>query len=46
VRAGFEALIDAWQEARAPLTTAQSWSQCRAETEVGSETTLPGTART
>ena len=30
VRANFEVLIDAWQEARAPLTTAQSWSQCRA----------------
>ena len=30
VRTNFEVLIDAWQEARAPLTTAQSWSQCRA----------------
>jgi 5-dehydro-2-deoxygluconokinase len=30
VRANFAALIDAWQEARAPLTTAESWSQCRA----------------
>jgi 5-dehydro-2-deoxygluconokinase len=32
VRATFEALIDAWQETRAPLTTAQSWSECRATT--------------
>jgi 5-dehydro-2-deoxygluconokinase len=30
VRANFEALIDAWQEARTPLTTTESWSQCRA----------------
>ena len=30
VRANFEALIDAWQEARAPLTTAHSWDACRA----------------
>lgn len=30
IRAKFEALIDAWQEARAPLSTAQSWSACRA----------------
>jgi 5-dehydro-2-deoxygluconokinase len=30
VRGSFEALIDAWQEARAPLTTAGSWAQCRA----------------
>src|SRR6185312_17120769 len=28
-RARFESLIDAWREARAPLTTAESWSQCR-----------------
>jgi 5-dehydro-2-deoxygluconokinase len=40
IRARFEALIDAWQEARAPLTTAESWSQCRAETELGSETSF------
>ncbi|HEY7788609.1 MAG TPA: PfkB family carbohydrate kinase, partial [Casimicrobiaceae bacterium] len=26
----FEALIDAWREARAPLTTAESWDACRA----------------
>ena len=30
IRTNFEALIDAWQEARAPLTTAQSWDECRA----------------
>jgi len=29
VAASFGMLIDAWREARAPLTTAQSWSQCR-----------------
>jgi 5-dehydro-2-deoxygluconokinase len=32
IRANFEALIDAWQEARAPLTTATSWDECRAPT--------------
>jgi len=41
-RANFEMLIDAWQEARAPLSTAQSWSQCRSETKVGSQTTFRG----
>jgi 5-dehydro-2-deoxygluconokinase len=30
IHTNFEALIDAWQEARAPLTTAQSWDECRA----------------
>ena len=30
IRTNFEALIDAWREARAPLTTAQSWDECRA----------------
>jgi 5-dehydro-2-deoxygluconokinase len=30
IRTNFEALIDAWHEARAPLTTAQSWDACRA----------------
>jgi 5-dehydro-2-deoxygluconokinase len=29
IRTKFEALIDAWQEARAPLTTAQSWDECK-----------------
>jgi 5-dehydro-2-deoxygluconokinase len=30
IHTNFEALIDAWQEARAPLTTAESWDACRA----------------
>jgi 5-dehydro-2-deoxygluconokinase len=30
IRANFEALIDAWREARAPSTTATSWDACRA----------------
>ena len=30
VRARFEALIDAWHEARAPLSAAESWDACRA----------------
>ena len=30
IRTNFEALVDAWQEVRAPLTTAQSWDECRA----------------
>jgi 5-dehydro-2-deoxygluconokinase len=30
IRGRFEALIDAWRDARAPLTTAQSWDECRA----------------
>jgi 5-dehydro-2-deoxygluconokinase len=42
VRANFEALIDAWHEARAPLTTAASWDACRAKTAAGSETTFRG----
>jgi 5-dehydro-2-deoxygluconokinase len=45
VRSSFEALIDAWQEARAPSTSAKRWSQCREggvgdETRAGSEATL------
>jgi 5-dehydro-2-deoxygluconokinase len=36
IRSRFEALIDAWQDSRAPLTTAESWRQCRAATS-GSE---------
>jgi 5-dehydro-2-deoxygluconokinase len=30
IHTNFEALIDAWQQARAPLTTAESWDACRA----------------
>lgn len=38
IRANFEALIDAWREARASLTTAESWAACRAApTTSGSE---------
>lgn len=34
VRAKFEALIDAWHEARVPLTVAESWGACRAAAPV------------
>jgi 5-dehydro-2-deoxygluconokinase len=34
VAAKFEALIDAWREARAPRTTAESWDACRAAAPV------------
>ena len=29
IRANFEALIDAWQDARSPTTVAGSWDECR-----------------
>ena len=29
IRANFEALIDAWQDSRAPTTVAGSWDECR-----------------
>src|SRR6478672_11278646 len=29
IRANFEALVDAWQDARAPKSVAQSWDACR-----------------
>ena len=40
IKANVETLVDAWREARAPSSTAASWSECRAN--VGSETTLSG----
>jgi myo-inositol catabolism protein IolC len=44
VRANFEALIDAWREARLPSSTAASWDECRAK--IGSETTFRGASST
>ncbi|HKU85441.1 MAG TPA: 5-dehydro-2-deoxygluconokinase [Casimicrobiaceae bacterium] len=44
VRANFEALIDAWREARPRATVAESWRECR--TEIGSETTFRGASST
>jgi 5-dehydro-2-deoxygluconokinase len=35
VRANVEALVDAWRDARAPLTTQGSWDACRAVSEAG-----------
>jgi 5-dehydro-2-deoxygluconokinase len=32
VRANFEALIDAWRDARARTSVAESWGGCRSET--------------
>jgi len=35
VRANFEALIDAWRDARARTSVAESWGECRSEAETG-----------
>ena len=35
VRANFEALIDAWRDARARTSVAESWGECRSETGTG-----------
>ena len=35
VRASVEALVDAWRDARAPLTTQESWDACPAVAEAG-----------
>jgi len=44
VRANFEALIDAWRDARARTTVADSWRECRAEAET--EPTFRGASST
>jgi myo-inositol catabolism protein IolC len=35
VRANFEALIEAWRDARARTSVAESWGECRSEAETG-----------
>jgi 5-dehydro-2-deoxygluconokinase len=37
VRTNFEALIDAWHEARAPATVATSWDECRGMQQLRSD---------
>jgi 5-dehydro-2-deoxygluconokinase len=35
VRTNFETLLDAWREARAGTSVAQSWDECRASVAIG-----------